>query len=98
MPNALRIALIVIEVIFLLWFLLPIRYRIFKAGNLLGVLICLIALFRTAFSSLYHQLDDYMLQNTVTKIIWLFIKYGCIIFLVYAVVVSICISHFKSSK
>ena len=90
MQNVLRIIAIVIEVIFLLWFLLPIRFHIFKAGNLLGVVICLIALFRTAFSSVYHQMDAFMLQNTITKIIWLIIKYGCIMFAIYAVIVSIC--------
>lgn len=90
MQNVLRIIAIVIEVIFLLWFLLPIRFHIFKAGNLLGVVICLIALFRTAFSSVYYQLDAFMLQNNITKIIWLIIKYGCILFAVYAVIVSIC--------
>lgn len=90
MQNVLKIIAIVIEVIFLLWFLLPIRFHIFKAGNLLGVVICLIALFRTAFSSVYHQLDAFMLQNTITGIIWLIIKYGCILFAVYAVIVSIC--------
>lgn len=94
MPTALRSTAIVIatviEVFFLLWFLLPIRYRIFKAGNMLGVLICLIALFRTAFSAVYRQLDGFMLKNTFTKIIWLMIKYGCILFVIYAVVVSIC--------
>ena len=90
MQNVLRIIAIVIEVIFLLWFLLPIRFHIFKAGNLLGVAICLIALFRTAFSSVYHQLDAFMLQNPITKIIWLIIKCGCILFAVYAVIVSIC--------
>ena len=94
MPTALRIIAIVIatviEVFFLLWFLLPIRYRIFKAGNMLGVLICLIALFRTAFCAVYRQLDAYMLQNTFTKIVWLIIKYGCVLFVIYAIVVSIC--------
>ena len=90
MQNVLRIIAIVIEAIFLLWFLLPIRFHIFKAGNLLGVVICLIALFRTAFSSVYHQMDAFMLQNTITKIIWLIIKYGCIMFAIYAVIVSIC--------
>lgn len=90
MPSVLRITLIVIEVIFLLWFILPVRFHIFKAGNLLGVLICLIAFFRTAFSSAYHQLDAFMLQNTFTKIIWLVIKYGCILFVVYAVSISVC--------
>ena len=74
MPTVLKIIAGVIEVIFLLWFLLPIRFHIFKAGNLLGVVICLIALFRTLFSSVYHQLDAFMLQNNITKIIYFYIR------------------------
>lgn len=90
MLTAFKIIAIVIEVIFLIWFLIPIKYRVFKAGNIVGVTLCLIALFRTAFSTQYRQMEDALLANPVTRILWLIVKWAFIAFVIYAVVVSIC--------
>lgn len=90
MPTAIRITAIVIEVVFLLWFIIPIRFRIFKAGNILGVLMCSAAIFRTAFSPAYHALGGVMAQNAVTNILWIILRIGCIAFAVYAILISVC--------
>lgn len=90
MLTAIKIIAIVIESIFLIWFLIPIRFRVFKAGNILGVLLCLIALFRTAFSPQYHQMENALLSYPVTRILWLIVKWAFIAFLIYAFVISVC--------
>lgn len=90
MPAAVTITAVVVETVFLIWFILPVRFRVFKAGNLLGILICLTALFRTALSSVYHRLESFMIQYPVTKVLWIIVTVGCIAFAVYAVCVSIC--------
>ena len=90
MPAALRITAIIIECLFLLWFILPAFFHIFKAGNILGVLICAVTLFRTAFSACYHRLGDWMSQNGAAEALWIIIHIACISFAVYAVVISIC--------
>lgn len=90
MITTLKIIAVVIELIFLIWFLLPIKYHVFKAGNILGVLLCLIGLYRTAFSSLYHQMDAFLLSYPVTRVLWLIVKVAFIAFLIYAVIVSFC--------
>lgn len=90
MITALKVIAVVIELLFLGWFLLPIKYHVFKAGNILGVALCLIALYRTAFSTLYHQMDTLLMSDPVTRILWLIIKVAFITFLIYAVIVSIC--------
>lgn len=90
MLTALKITAIIIEAIFLIWFIIPIRFRVFKAGNIVGVLLCLIALFRTAFSPQYHQMEAALLSYPITRILWLIVKWAFIAFLIYAVIVSIC--------
>ena len=89
MTAAIKGAAIIIESVFLLWFIIPIRFRIFKAGNIAGVMICLAALFRTAFSSVYHGLEAIMTQYTPTAVLWITAHFLCIAFAVYAIVISI---------
>lgn len=90
MMNALKITAVIIEIIFLLWFILPAFFRIFKAGNILGVALCLILLYRTAFSSVYNQMDSALLSQPVTKVLWIIAKTAFFMFLIYAAAVSIC--------
>lgn len=90
MPSVLKIGAVIIECLFLLWFILPAFFHVFKAGNILGVLICSVALFRTAFSACYHRLGELMSQNGATKALWITIHVCCISFAVYASAISIC--------
>ena len=90
MLNVIKIIAIIIEAIFLIWFIIPIRFRVFKAGNIVGVTLCLIALFRTAFSPLYHRMDAVLLAQPFIRILWLIVKGAFIAFLIYAVIISIC--------
>lgn len=98
MLTTIKIVAIIIEAIFLIWFIVPIGFHIFKAGNILGVFLCVTALFRTAFSATYHQLQALMLQNTLTKILWFTVHLLYIAFLIYAVVVSICMFFAMKQK
>lgn len=90
METTLKILALIIETIFLIWFIIPIKYRIFKAGNILGIALCLIALFRTAFSTIYHQAEAVLMEYTVTKVLWITTKTLFVAFLIYAVIVSLC--------
>ena len=90
MINAFKIIAIIIEIIFLLWFILPAFFHIFKAGNILGVLLCLILLYRTAFSSVYHQMEAVLLAQPFAKVLWIIAKTAFVLFLIYAAAVSIC--------
>ena len=89
MPIAIKVIAVVIETVFLIWFIIPIKYHVFKAGNILGVLLCLIALFRTAFSAQYHRLDAFLQAQSVIKVLWLILKGAFILFVIYAVIISI---------
>lgn len=90
MVTVLKIFAVIIESIFLLWFIIPVRFHIFKAGNILGVLMCIAAMFRTAFSAVYHQLEAFMLQNELTKVLWVTVQILSILFVIYAIIISTC--------
>lgn len=84
-----RIAVIVIDYIFLIWFILPIFYGMLKAGNILGIVICAVVFFRTALYSFYDDIVVYLTQHG-----WGFLPYVLdalmVLFCIYAVIVSAC--------
>ena len=98
MLTVLKVLAIIIEIVFLLWFILPAFFHIFKAGNILGVLICIVALFRTAFGEIYEDLAFLMAQNIFTEILWIIIRIGWYLFIAYAVIVSACMIYAMSRR
>ena len=84
--EALRIAVIAIDVIFLIWFILPIFYGMLKAGNIIGILICSAVFFRFALYNVYDSMAAYLAEHgwgflfpVTDTLLMLFFVYGLIV-------------------
>lgn len=78
----------ILSVIFLLWFIAPVFYRVINPGNILGIAICLILIFRFGFYKKYFKLKARLCSNTAVKVLWRAVQVCCIIFAVYAAAIS----------
>ncbi len=86
--KVMRIITAIIAAILLLWFIAPAFWGIWNIGCTIGVLICLILLFRTVFVNVYHSLKYKMCSKKGTKIILRIIQLGMTAFAIYCVAVS----------
>lgn len=86
--KLLRIIIAVIAGIFLLWFIAPIFWGIRHIGCMVGVVLCLAVLFRTACSPLYHRLKDKLLEKKATKVLLRIVQVGACCVLIYCIVIS----------
>lgn len=86
--KILRIFVTVLAIIFLIWFIIPMNYRVINPGNILGILICIYLIFRFGTSGLYSKLKDRFKANKVTKALWNIHNIFVTAFAVYAVIIS----------
>lgn len=86
--KILRIVISVLSCIFLIWFILPVGYGIVNPGNILGVILCGILLFKFAFPNKYCLFDKLMKNNKITKALWSTGKICFTLFCIYAVTIS----------
>lgn len=86
-------------VAFLFIFIAPFLYaRILNVGNLAGILICLLLIFKFGFHNKYCQLKNKLSQGKITKILWKIYSICGIAFTVYAVLVSGLMIGFSMDK
>ncbi len=88
MKRMLHIIITLAAVIFLLWFIAPMAYGVRNLGTVLGILLCLLLIFRFGFSKYYEQLKSLMLGHGLTKLLLRLIQIGSAAFLIYAVIIS----------
>lgn len=86
--HVIRIILAVIAVVFLVWFITPIIWGIWHIGCIVGILLCLAVLFRTAFANVYHRIKRKMCAQKATKVLLRIIQIGASAVVVYCVVIS----------
>lgn len=88
MKPFLHIAITVIAVIFLLWFIAPMFFGVKNLGSVLGILICAALIFRFGFSNQYAALKRFLCSHAATTVLLRVIQISASAFLIYAVVVS----------
>jgi uncharacterized SAM-binding protein YcdF (DUF218 family) len=89
MKKILKIAITIIAIIFLVWFIAPIiLYRVINPGNVLGILICLYFIFRFGFCKSYRKVRSAFHSKKITKLIWNVANLCMVLFAVYAVGIS----------
>lgn len=88
MKRAVQIFLSVTAGIFLIWFLLPMTFNVINAGNILGVFLCLVLIFRWGFNPLFQKLKKKMLAGKFSKFLFRAVSVGLAAFTVYAVILS----------
>ena len=88
MKLFLHIAITVIAVIFLLWFIAPMFFGVKNLGSVLGILICAVLIFRFGFSNLYASLKQFLCSHTATTVMLRIVQISATAFVIYAIVVS----------
>jgi uncharacterized SAM-binding protein YcdF (DUF218 family) len=89
MKKILKIAVTIIAIIFLVWFIAPvILYRVINPGNILGILICLYFIFRFGFCKSYRKIRSAFRSKKIAKLFWNVANLCMVLFAVYAVVIS----------
>lgn len=88
LKKILRIFFAALSVIFLIWFIIPVFWRIWHIGNIVGIFLCLALFFRTACYRQYNRIKLRMCSKTVTKIVLRIIQFGMTAVLIYCIVIS----------
>ena len=88
MKRFIRIALTVIAVIFLIWFLVPIVHRVFNIGNVVGILICCAVIFRFGFVKKYKRFKAVLSRKLPARILLRVNQIGASAFCIYALLIS----------
>lgn len=88
MFNILRAVITFLAVIMLFWFLSPIMFGVRNIGTVLGVLICLVLVFRFGFSGVYERIKQFLLDGTAGTVLLRIVQIGSAVFVIYAVIVS----------
>ena len=86
--NVTRIILAIVSTIFLAWFIAPSFWGIWHIGCIIGILMCLGVLFRTAFHNIYLRLKIALLRNKITTILFRIAQLAGALVIVYCVAVS----------
>ena len=71
-----------------IWFAAPVAYRILNIGNVSGMLICALIIFRSATAALYHRLKGILLRKRATRILLRAVQFGATAFLIYGMIIS----------
>lgn len=90
--EALRIAVIAIDAVLLIWFILPIFYGMLKAGNIIGILFCSAVYFRFALYNVYDDAAAYLAAHGL-GFIFPVVDFLLMIFCVYGLIVSLFMVH-----
>lgn len=89
LKNLINGLIVFAAVMFLFIFLAPYLYsRILNIGNLAGIFICLLLIFKFGFRDKYIQLKNKLSQKKFTKVLWRIYSICGIAFTIYAVLVS----------
>lgn len=89
MKKFFSIMILIISVIFLVWFTLAaIIYRVVNIGNVAGVFICGLLIFRFGFKNAYIHFKNRLYSQKVSRILFKTIIACWAIFGIYAVIIS----------
>lgn len=92
--KILQITITLTAVIFFIWFsLAALIYRVVNIGNIAGVIICGLLIFRFGFKNAYFRLKQRIYNKKVSRIIYKLIIACWAIFGIYAVIISSLMIH-----
>lgn len=83
-----RAIILLLSLIFLIWFIVPIGFGIFNAGNFFGILISLFFIFIYGFRRTFLRIKHYFMQNSFLSVCWHCGKIALSAFLIYAIVIT----------
>lgn len=89
MKRILKYSITAITLLFALWFLAPMAYRIINIGNIFGLMLCAIILFRITLSRYYHKFKNKMLQRRLTNVCMRLSQIICWMLALYCVCISV---------
>ena len=86
----------IVAIIFLFWFIAPIFKKYFNHGNKLGIAICLFVLLFYTNTPLFEYVKSFCYDYKILAFLWNAAKWFIIIFICYALIVTVAI--FIASK
>ena len=86
--RILRIALSILSLVMMAWFIAPAFWGIWHIGCVVGILLCAAVFFRTALAPLYRKIKDALCKKKATKVLLRTVQIFSVIVVIYCSVAS----------